>query len=94
MHPMLMTPHPALRLLLPFEQELHNLRHDRTGALIQFVLREVGNRMLHAQIFIVGEAPGLSHRPSRRFKHVGNNRRRWNTVLFKQNTVEHTARAA
>jgi hypothetical protein len=88
-----MAPHPTLHLLLPFEQELHNLRHDSTGALIQLVLREVGNRMLHTQILIVGETPGLGHRPSSRFKYIGNNRRGWNTVLFKQNTVEHTARA-
>jgi len=88
------VPHLPLPLLLPFEQELHNLRHDSMGALVQLVLREIGNGMLHTQIFIVGEAPCLGHRPSSRVKHIGNNRRGWNTVLFKQNTVEHTARAA
>src|SRR5215831_8511455 len=36
-----------LRLLLPLEQELHNLRHDVTDPLIQLVFCEVGNRMLH-----------------------------------------------
>ena len=88
------VPHLPLPLLLPFEQELHNLRHDSMGPLVQLVLREIGNGMLHAQIFIVGQAPGLGHRPSSRVKYIGNNRRCWNTVLFKQNTVEHTARAA
>src|SRR5438093_4538760 len=83
-----------LRLLLPLQQELHNLRHDVTGSLLQLVLREVSNRMLYTQIFIVGKAPGLRHGPPRRFKHIGDNRGRWNAVLFKQNTVEHTARAA
>src|SRR6266567_3289805 len=83
-----------LRLLLPLEQELHNLRHYVTGSLLQLVLREVSNRMLYTQIFIVGQAPGLRHGPPRRFKHIGDNRGRWNAVLFKQNTVEHTARAA
>src|SRR5262245_608508 len=82
------------RLLLPFEQDLHDLRHDRAGALVQLVVREVGDRMLHAQVFIIGQAPGLGHRPAGRVKHIGDNRGRWNAVLFKQNTVEHTARAA
>ena len=82
------------RLRLPLEQELHNLRHYVTGPLVQLVLREVGNRMLHTQIFIVGQAPGLRHSPSSRLKHIGDKGGRWNTVLFKQNTVEHTARAA
>jgi len=41
-------------LLLPLKQELHNLRHYVTGPLVQFVLREVSNRMFHTQIFIVG----------------------------------------
>src|SRR5712691_5348646 len=50
--------------------------------------------MLHAQEFIVGEAPGLGHGPASRVKHIGDNRGRWKAVLFKQNTVEHTARAA
>src|SRR5215475_11882329 len=50
--------------------------------------------MLHAQEFITGEAPGLGHGPSSRVKHIGDNRGRWNAVLFKQDTVEHTARAA
>src|SRR5712691_12526533 len=50
--------------------------------------------MLHAQEFIVGKAPGLGHGPASRVKHIGDNRGRWNAVLFKQNTVEHTARAA
>src|SRR3989442_1097415 len=83
-----------LRLLLPLEQELHNLRHYVTGPLVQLVPREIGNRMLYTQIFIVGQAPGLRHGPSRRFKHIGDKRGRWHAVLFKQNTVEHTARAA
>src|SRR5919201_2217102 len=52
-----------LRLLLPLQQELHNLRHYVTGALVQLVLREVGNGMLHAQEFITGKAPGLGHGP-------------------------------
>src|SRR5207247_241866 len=79
-----------LRLLLPLKQELYNLRHYVTGPLVQLVLCEVGNRMLHTQIFIVGQAPGLRHSPSSRFKHIGDNRGRWNAVLFKQDTVEHT----
>src|SRR5262249_41220566 len=36
-----------LRLLLPLEQELHNLRHDVRRPLVHFVLCEVGNGMLH-----------------------------------------------
>src|SRR5712691_13059730 len=87
-------PRPTLLLLLPLKQELHNLRHNVTGPLVQFVLREISNRMLHTQIFIIGQAPGLRHSPSSRLKHIGDKGGRWNAVLFKQNTVEHTARAA
>src|ERR1043166_1222252 len=50
--------------------------------------------MLHTQIFIVGQAPGVRHSPSSCLKHIGDKRGRWHTMLFKQNTVEHTARAA
>ena len=70
------------------------MRYYRAGALLQLVLREIGNRMLHAQEFIVRETPGLSHGSAGRVKHIGDNRSRWNAVFFKQNTVEHTARAA
>src|SRR5262245_44219971 len=99
--PQLRVPSPSTgegkensRLLLPLEQELHDLRHYVTGPLVQLVLCEVGNRMLHTQILIVGQAPGLRHGPSSRVKHIGDNRGCWNAVLFKQDTVEHTARTA
>src|SRR5437016_14603753 len=72
-----------LRLRLPFQQELHNLRHDVVGAMVQLVLREVGNGMLHAQAFIIREAPGLRHGPSRCIKHIGDQGGRWHAMLLK-----------
>jgi hypothetical protein len=70
------------------------LRHHRTGTLIEFSLREVGNRMGHLQEFVVWHTPGLCHGPASCFKYIGDDRSGGNTMFFKQNAVEHTARAA
>jgi hypothetical protein len=70
------------------------LRYYGTGTLIELSFREVGNRMRHLQEFVVWHTPGLCHGPTCFFKYIGDDRSRGNTMLFKQNAVEHTARAA
>ena len=90
-------PKPSLlarALVLAFQEEFDNLRYYLTGALIEFLFREIRDGMGHRQVFVVGETPGLGHGATRSVKHIGDNRGGGNTVFFKQNAVEHTARAA
>ncbi len=83
-----------LILLLPFEQKIHNLRHHLTRPAVELIFREIGNRMWHSQIFVIRQAPGHSHGATGGLKHIRNDRSSRNAVFFKNDAVEHTARAA
>lgn len=84
---------PALALLT-FQQERDNLRHDRSGTLIELRSRQVRDRMGHREKTKIRQAPGARHGAAGYFEHVRHDRGGGNAVLFENYAVEHTARAA
>ena len=79
---------------LTLEQKPHDLGNDRRGALIELCGRQVRDRVRHREKSKIGQAPRARHSPSRYREDVGDDRRRWNAMLFENDAVEHTARAA
>ena len=84
----------AISARLPLEQKPHHLRHDRRGPLIELCGRQVCDRVRHREKSEIGQTPRPRHRPPRYREDVGDDRRRWNAMLFENYAVEHTARAA
>jgi hypothetical protein len=84
----------AVSARLTLEQKPHDLRHDGRGPLIELCGRQVRDRVRHREKAKIGQAPRSRHSPPRYGEHVGNDRRRWNAMLFENDAVEHTARAA
>jgi len=79
-------------LLLPVEQELHDLRYDLPRPLVEFGLREIGDRVRHDHELVERNSPLLSHGPPRHLEGVRDNRCRGDTCLLQEDSVEHTAR--
>jgi len=73
---------------------MDNLRYNFLRTLIQFLFREIGNRMRHGQEFIIRKAPGLGHRLTRLSETIRNNGGRRYAMFLQENPVEHTARTA
>lgn len=82
------------RLTLAFEQEIHNLRYNFTRPAVEFFVCEIGNRVRHGQIFVIRQAPGHRHGTARGVEYIRNERSGRNSMFFKNDAVEHTARAA
>jgi len=80
--------------LLTLEKELHDLRHDRRGTLVELRRRQVRDRVRHREELEVRKTPGSSHGLAGDFENVRNDRGGRHAVLFKYYAVEHTARAA
>jgi hypothetical protein len=79
---------------LTFEQQFGHFGCDLFRALVQLRIREIGDRMGHGQEAKSAESPGARHRAAGSLEYVGDDRCRGYAMLFKYDTVEHTARAA
>src|SRR6185503_228178 len=86
------TYHPSR--LLSLEQQLHHLRRDFRGALIELRIGQVGDRVRHLQELEVRQPPRAGHGLAGCPEDVRDEGRRRNAVLFENDTVEHTARRA
>ncbi len=81
-------------LSLAHQEKLHDFRGDLPCTFIQLRFREIGNGVGHGQELIVRKPPGLGHRPPRFGEDIRNNGDSRNTIFFKENSIEHTARTA
>jgi hypothetical protein len=76
------------------QEDVDDLRNDIACALIELCFGQVSDGVGHGQIFIIRHTPGLCHRPTGGVKDVGDDGGRWKAAFLKQDTIEHTARAA
>ena len=82
------------RLPRTLQQESCDLWDNLTGALFEFLFRQIGRWMRYIQELIVGDSPCLGHSMSGLHESISNNRGRGDAVFFEENSIEHTARAA
>jgi hypothetical protein len=80
--------------LLALQKKPHNIGHDRGGALIELRRGQVRDRMGHREELKIRKTPRACHCLPGYFEHIGDDRCGGNAVLFKNDAVEHTARAA
>lgn len=76
------------------QENVDNLRHNIAGALIELCFGQVRDGVGHGQIFVIRYTPGLCHRPTGGMENIGNDGGCWQAAFLKQDTIEHTARAA
>jgi hypothetical protein len=76
------------------QEDVDDLRNDIARALIELCVGQVSDGVGHGQILIIRYTPGLCHRPTGGVKDVGDDGGGWKSAFLKQDTVEHTARAA
>ena len=79
---------------LPFHQQFNHFGCNFFCALIELLRREIRDGVRHFQKAETFQTPGARHRVAGGTKHVRDDRSRGNTLLFKYDAVEHTARAA
>ena len=84
----------AASALLPIEKEPHDLWRNRSRAFVELRGSEIRNGMRHGQKSEVRQSPGPRHGLSGYFEHISDDRCGRNAMLFKNDAVEHTARAA
>jgi hypothetical protein len=80
--------------LLALQKKAHNVGHDRGSALIELRRGQVRDRMGHREELKIRKTPRACHCVAGYFEHIGDDRCRRNAMLFKNDAVEHTARAA
>jgi hypothetical protein len=76
------------------QEDVDDLRNNVPCALIELCFGQVSDGMGHGQIFIIRYTPGLCHRPTGGVKDISDDGGRRKAAFLKQDTIEHTARAA